>query len=573
MSNRYKLVSAIDKQEMQKLVDQGKTYSDIARLYGVSSQSVSEIAQKYGVVLPPNAYQLLVDNQLMVINMFLDGKNARHIASHFSVGVDSVRRFLRINKIKKPIECPFDVNLFDQYESWQDLANFAGVNRGTVVRWANKLGKQIPSETKKQTCEKLVPELWKQGYSTTDVASKLQVSQPYVSAVLKKQGINPHQRNLLSIEATKILSDYDKLFDLRQKYSLNEIAQQLNCHPDTVTKKSQALGIRYKSPIENIPELSDKVILGELYQKYSLEKIADILGCSHPVISQQINALGITRKSKFISSHESMICQWLDENQIRYQQNNRSILDNNRELDIIIPSRNIAFEINGCYWHSELFKDKNYHLNKKHEASLNGYRLIHFFEDEINNKPQLIKRKIVSLFEKPKIFARMCKVIFDVPYVDFLNENHIQGSVSHSYNIGLQYDEKLVAICCFKKDKDTFNLVRYATSELGVVGGFSKIISNVKHGFYTYADMTWTDYRNNMYEKSGLKYVHTTPPDYSYYDRSSKSRISRRLMTRENMVRRFGDRFDPNLTEHENAKNLGFLKIFDCGKIKYIKEE
>lgn len=31
------------------------------------------------------------------------------------------------------------------------------------------------------------------------------------------------------------------------------------------------------------------------------------------------------------------------------------------ELDIYIPEFNLAFEFNGLYWHSELYKDKNYH--------------------------------------------------------------------------------------------------------------------------------------------------------------------------------------------------------------------
>jgi len=34
------------------------------------------------------------------------------------------------------------------------------------------------------------------------------------------------------------------------------------------------------------------------------------------------------------------------------------------EIDIYLPELKIGFEFNGLYWHSELFKDKNYHLDK-----------------------------------------------------------------------------------------------------------------------------------------------------------------------------------------------------------------
>lgn len=38
------------------------------------------------------------------------------------------------------------------------------------------------------------------------------------------------------------------------------------------------------------------------------------------------------------------------------------------EFDIYIPSLNLAIEYNGLYWHSELFKDKQYHLNKRRQV-------------------------------------------------------------------------------------------------------------------------------------------------------------------------------------------------------------
>jgi len=42
-----------------------------------------------------------------------------------------------------------------------------------------------------------------------------------------------------------------------------------------------------------------------------------------------------------------------------------------KELDIYLPELKLAFEFNGLYWHNELYKDKNYHLNKTEIGIIN----------------------------------------------------------------------------------------------------------------------------------------------------------------------------------------------------------
>ena len=72
----------------------------------------------------------------------------------------------------------------------------------------------------------------------------------------------------------------------------------------------------------------------------------------------------------------------LDSNQIK-----RNIINiiPYKELDIYIPSLNIAIECNGLYWHSNKRKSKTYHLNKTKACEKRGIKLIHIFEDEWNS--------------------------------------------------------------------------------------------------------------------------------------------------------------------------------------------
>ena len=48
---------------------------------------------------------------------------------------------------------------------------------------------------------------------------------------------------------------------------------------------------------------------------------------------------------------------------IKVDENNTTIL-NGKELDIYIPSHNVAIEYDGLYWHSEQFINDDYHLIK-----------------------------------------------------------------------------------------------------------------------------------------------------------------------------------------------------------------
>ena len=92
---------------------------------------------------------------------------------------------------------------------------------------------------------------------------------------------------------------------------------------------------------------------------------------------------------------------------------------------MISLDKKIAIEFNGCYWHSDLFKKNNYHLEKTNALKEQGYRLIHIFEDEWINKRFIVKDKVKSILGiiKSKIYARDCevRVIDDALKNKFLN--------------------------------------------------------------------------------------------------------------------------------------------------------
>lgn len=80
------------------------------------------------------------------------------------------------------------------------------------------------------------------------------------------------------------------------------------------------------------------------------------------------------------------------------QENNRSLIKP-YELDIVIPQINLAIEFNGLYWHSILQKPSGYHLMKTQKCQQQSYRLIHIWEDELQDALELLK----SIFSNNEI--------------------------------------------------------------------------------------------------------------------------------------------------------------------------
>ena len=128
-----------------------------------------------------------------------------------------------------------------------------------------------------------------------------------------------------------------------------------------------------------------------------------------------------------------------------------------REIDIFIPSLNLAFEYNGLYWHSEAKVGKTYHLEKTQKCAENSIRLVHIFESEWLINKEIVKSRIKSILglSDSKFYARKCKisVISKHQHDLFMDMNHIQGACPSKYRYGLYYNEELVAAISFGKSR------------------------------------------------------------------------------------------------------------------------
>lgn len=271
----------------------------------------------------------------------------------------------------------------------------------------------------------------------------------------------------------------------------------------------------------------------------------------------------------------------------KIERHNKTVMSG-LELDIFIPTKKIAIEFDGIYWHSEIggAKYKNYHLNKTKKCEASGITLIHIFEDEWLYKKDIIKNKLTYLLRQDNfvtLYARKCMIrqIDAKISNEFLDKVHLQGRDRASIRYGAYYNDELVAVMTFGKLRialghgskaDTYELYRYCSTKK-IVGILSKFISKFISEYspkkiITYADRRFSTTQTCGYSKCGFVFVSETPPNYWYLDKEYNIRMHR-FGFRKSELKFKLKKYDQYLTEWKNMKENGYDRIWDCGHLKY----
>lgn len=314
-------------------------------------------------------------------------------------------------------------------------------------------------------------------------------------------------------------------------------------------------------------------------EQQTLQQISNELNVSDGTVGKYLHNHGYSTQLFQTSAAEQDIVNFLQEYNINVVTSNRTIISP-LELDIYLPDYNIAIEYCGLYWHCSKHPrmSQMYHKTKMDACNKQNIRLLTIFEDEWVHNQNLVKNKILSilgLLNQPKVFARKCKIInVDTKRKQlFFDTHHIQGSGPGSINVGLEYNDELVACMSFiKQSNGIYILNRYATS-YQIVGGFSKLLKYFKTQYdwtqiISFADLRWSV--GNLYDTNGFILDKTLPPDYEYVDFKNMKRIHKFNFRHKNLPKILGDLYDPNLSETENTYRAGWYKIYHCGLLRYI---
>lgn len=286
----------------------------------------------------------------------------------------------------------------------------------------------------------------------------------------------------------------------------------------------------------------------------------------------------------FSSSYERNIYGFLSDLGVDDLQPNYRKLDGVFEVDLFSEERKIAIEINGLYYHSEILKDKFYHLNKTKQLNHLGYDLVHIFEDELLNKKEICLSILKNKFNlvKDKIHARKCliKELSSKESRTFLEKNHIQGFIGAKVHLGLIFNGEIVSvmtlgsnrICLKSKPKEgEWEMYRFANKlDTVIIGGANKLFKFFEGKFLpnkvtTYCDRRW--FTGNVYKKMGFNLEAETAINY-FYTRGS-SRVNRFNFRKSKLVK---EGFSEEKTEKQIMLERGYHRIYDCGNFKFTKQ-
>ena len=339
-------------------------------------------------------------------------------------------------------------------------------------------------------------------YGVKSVTSSSEIRSKMVSTLMQKYGVdNPNK--IPSVKEKKQIAQ-------RKKYS--EIVNN-NVDPTIV----------------NVVVETAKLLESNNNRKPTSKELANYLNYSHIYIQKIVkdnNLQSYVDFKPYSSIYEIEIIEFIksfsDTTIIR---NDKNIIFP-YELDIYLPEYNIAIEFNGDYWHSSLYHPKNYHLKKSICCDEKGIRLIQIYEHEWDDDrtKNIIKSMIkTSLGNSTKIYARNCiiKKITNSIAKPFNEEHHLQGHRNASVTYGLYYNDELVQLMSFSKNrKYEWEIIRGCPgSNNVVVGGVSKLFKHFIKEYnpkeiFSYCDFNKFDGRG--YLSIGMKFIGYTGPDLSY---------------------------------------------------------
>ena len=213
--------------------------------------------------------------------------------------------------------------------------------------------------------------------------------------------------------------------------------------------------------------------------------------------------------------------------------NNRTALSG-KEIDIYVPSKKLGIEVNGTYWHSNLFKAKSYHQEKSKLAEKAGIRLIHIWEYEWLDPVQQNKIKMmldIALGRvQTRIYAKNCEIrqISNKEAKALNDKVHLQGHRDAKVTYGLFYNNELVQLMSFSqtrynrnlKNSNSWEIIRGCPGSNNiVVGGVSKLFKHFIKEYdpqevFSYCDFNKFD--GKSYEAIGMEFIGYTAPDMKW---------------------------------------------------------
>ena len=373
--------------------------------------------------------------------------------------------------------------------------------------------------------------------------------------------------------------------EVRKQSMIQKYGVAFNNHRSDVIEKLQAPKI---SGIA-LEKLSDKSWLHEEYvtKQRSGKDIAIELDVDTTTVKSYLQKCGFDiRKRSNYSIYEQEIADYLTTIGISSIQGDIGSLGDRRELDILVNTHNVAFELNGLYWHSFHPSVKNTkitpdrHLKKTLDAAHNGIHLLHFTDRDWNVKKDVVKSIMALTLDKPSrsIDASECKIIettqATVDVVEFIAINSLNDGHDESVTYKLiVHDEEVVAVFGFVLAINSEVKIKSITPALNTkVEGIVDMVVNYIHENIPHTIMisvlcdlsisNGKEYTNVGFQKDII-----VPPNYIWTDGDI---VVSREQCYVDVLPDWLKTYDGGKTVDQNMFDAKYRKYFDCGYQKYV---
>ena len=550
-----------------ELYKQGLTLTQLSSKLGESKDIIRLKLKKAGVYIQTKQHSISLDEHA-IVNLYKSDILPTEIARIYNVSTAPIVRILKKHGVRKPV--------------WLKMVPYELSVKVVDKDWFTT---QVEIHT-----------------SIENIKKSLGLNYDLIASLYKYHNINKTPSSLVRSLINQSSADQPFNFNTFQtlyvdnRTSLEDIASlmkisvgYLRYHISEIWNATHLMRDRQvsNSSIEYNQVKNDKqYFISQLAQNKSIEDIADQLKCWPGSVRTIIKYHKIKLPTQ-TSIGERQLTEFVKSLGVSVLTSDRKIIYP-YELDIVVPSHNIAIEYCGLYWHSDAIRpDKKYHLTKLSKCTTAGLRLIQVFEDEWVNNPTLCKNRIAQAlgsFRSEKVAARKC-IVREILAADkrrFLDTNHLQGSDIAKINLGLYHEDELVAVMTFARPSRSRNstaavtreglweLNRYATTDkYHVVGGAGKLLAYFKRTYdwaeiYSYADRRWSV--GKMYYALGFNHTSNSAPNYWYVPPRCTHREYRFNYTKASLVK-LG--YDKTKTEEVIMKERNYKRIWDCGVMKF----
>lgn len=290
-----------------------------------------------------------------------------------------------------------------------------------------------------------------------------------------------------------------------------------------------------------------------LYEGKTPKEWAEQLGVAYSTFQAAAKHKGL-EAAKLLSPRESFL-ESLIAQRFPTAIRNKQLLGTSFRPDFLFPEHRVIVEVDGLYWHSEVWRDRHYHDHKRREYILQGFTPLFFRANEVLGRTEVVHSVIGHrLGLSRKVHGRKTDVV-SLPKAEsqeFFSASHLMGPGA-GQTLALTLNGQVVAALQYRTNFGMMEVSRFSTANgVHVHGGFSKLLKALRNTtqlpIFTYIDLRY----GTGEHLSSLGFVQVNTPSPSF---------------RWTNFRRTWHRL--KFTEAE-AADSGLVKIWDCGHTKFV---